>query len=307
MTPSWKDHQEVIFMGEQGWSVKDKVVLVTGATNGIGKVTAYQLAAQGARVVIISRNAEKCKTTAEEIRTQTGATVDWIAADLSLLAGIEDAAAEFRARYDRLHVLVNNAGAFFAERIVTADGYEATFALNHLNYFLLTERLRDLLLASAPARIVNVSSDAHYGGAINFDDLMGERKYSGWSAYSQSKLANVMFTYALARRLEGANVTANVLHPGFVATGFGRNNGGVVGMFMPIAQMFAKKPDKGAETSVFLAASPTVEGVNGKYFADNKAKESSKLSYDVTAQERLWEVSEQLVRLAKPVTAAQPV
>ncbi|MFN3332935.1 MAG: SDR family NAD(P)-dependent oxidoreductase, partial [Caldilinea sp.] len=160
--PSWKDHQEVIFMGEQGWSVKDKVVLVTGATNGIGKVTAHQLAAQGARVVIISRNAEKCKTTAEEIRTQTSATVDWIAADLSLLAGIENAAAEFRARYDRLHVLVNNAGAFFAERIVTADGYEATFALNHLNYFLLTERLRDLLLASAPARIVNVSSDAHY-------------------------------------------------------------------------------------------------------------------------------------------------
>ena len=293
-------------MGEQSWSVKDKVVLVTGATNGIGKVTALQLASQGAQVVIVSRSAEKCKATVEEIRTQTGATVDWIAADLSLLAGVEDAAAEFRARYDKLHVLVNNAGAFFADRSVTADGYEGTFALNHLNYYLLTERLRDLLLASAPARVINVSSDAHYGGAINFDDLMGERKYSGWSAYSQSKLANVMFTYALARRLEGTNVTTNALHPGFVATGFGRNNGGVVGMFMPIVQMFAKKPDQGAETSVFLAASPTVEGVTGKYFAGSKAKESSKLSYDVAAQERLWEMSEELVRRSTPASVAQP-
>lgn len=293
-------------MGEQSWNLKDKTVLVTGATNGIGKVTARQLAAQGAQVVIISRNAEKCKATAEEIRAQSGTTVDWIAADLSLLAGIEEAAAEFRARYTQLHVLINNAGAFFAERHVTADGYELTFALNHLNYFLLTERLLDRLMASAPARIINVSSDAHFGGVIDFDDLMGERKYSGWSAYSQSKLANVMFTYALARRLEGANVTANALHPGFVATGFGRNNGGIVGMFMPIAQMFAKKPDKGAETTIFLATSPSVEGVTGKYFADSKVKDSSKVSYDVEAQERLWTVSEQLVRRSSPVSAASP-
>ncbi|MFO7633717.1 MAG: SDR family oxidoreductase [Caldilinea sp.] len=286
-------------MVEQNWNVKDKVVLVTGATNGIGRVTAHQLAAQGANVVLVSRSSEKCRATADEIRTQTGAAdVDWIAADLSVLAGIEDAAEEFRARYSQLHVLVNNAGAFFAGRSVTADGYEATFALNHLNYFLLTQRLRDVLVTSAPARIVNVSSDAHYGGAIDFDDVMGERKYSGWRAYSQSKLANVMFTYALSRHLEGTGVTANVLHPGFVATGFGRNNGGLMGMLMPLVQWFAIRPDKGAETSIHLAASPAVDGVTGKYFSDRKEKDSSQVSYDVAAQNRLWELSEQLVRHA---------
>jgi NAD(P)-dependent dehydrogenase (short-subunit alcohol dehydrogenase family) len=288
-------------MAEQTWNIQGKVVLVTGATNGIGKVAAYELAAQGAHVVIVSRSAEKCKAATEEIRTKTGATVDWIAADLSVLSGIEDAAAEFKARYQQLHVLLNNAGAVFTDRIVTADGYEATFALNHLNYFLLTERLREVLLASAPARIVNVSSDAHLAGAIDFDDIMGERKFSGWSAYSQSKLANVMFTYALARRLEGSGVTTNALHPGFVATGFGRNNNGLMGMFMPIVQWFAKKPAEGAETSIYLAASPEVSSATGKYFAAQKAKNSSPRSYDVDAQERLWTLSEELVQ--QPVQA----
>lgn len=283
-------------MAEQSWSIKDKVVLVTGATSGIGKVAAQELAAQGAHVVLISRSADKCRAVAEEIRAKTNAGVDWIAADLSLLSGIEDAAAEFKARYQQLHVLLNNAGAFYADRNTTADGYETTFALNHLNYFLLTERLRDLLIASAPARIVNVSSDAHLGGAIDFDDIMGQIKYSGWGAYSQSKLANVMFTYTLARRLEGTGVTANVLHPGFVATGFGRNNDGLLGMLMPIAQWFAKKPDQGAETSIYLATSPEVSGVTGKYFASRKAKNSSARSYDLDAQERLWALSEELVR-----------
>lgn len=291
-------------MAEQSWSIKDKIVLVTGATNGIGKVAAQELAAQGARVVIVSRSADKCKAVTEEIRAKTGATVDWIAADLSLLSGIEDAAAEFQARYQQLHVLLNNAGAFYADRITTADGYEMTFALNHLNYFLLTERLRNLLIASAPTRVVNVSSDAHYGGAIDFDDLMGERKYSGWGAYSQSKLANVMFTYSLARRLEGTGVTANVLHPGFVSTGFGRNNNGLLGMLMPVAQWFAKKPDEGAETSIYLAASPEVSGVTGKYFASRKAKDSSQRSYDIDAQERLWALSEELVRQPAPAQSA---
>ncbi|MBO9394468.1 SDR family oxidoreductase [Caldilinea sp.] len=293
-------------MVERAWTLKDKAVLITGATNGIGKVTAHRLAAQGAHVTIVSRNAEKCRAVADEIRSQTGAVVDWIAADLSVLAGIEEAAAEYRARNDRLHVLINNAGAFFAERLVTADGYEMTFALNHLNYFLLTLRLRDLLLASAPARIINVSSDAHYGGVIDFDDIMGERKYSGWRAYSQSKLANVMFTYSLARQLDGTGVTANALHPGFVATGFGRNNSGWVGLFMPIVHLFALKPEKGAETSVYLASSPAVSGVSGKYFANCREKPSSKRSYDVAAQEKLWALSEQLTLKTVPAPSSAP-
>lgn len=291
-------------MVDTSWSIKDKTVLVTGATNGIGKVTALRLAEQGAHVVIVSRSAQKCAAVSEEIRTQSGnARVEWIAADLATLAGVEEAAAEFRARHQQLHVLINNAGGVFVDRIETADGYEMTFALNHLSYFRLTQLLQDLLIASAPARIVNVSSDAHYGGSMNFDDLMGVKKYSSWAAYSQSKLANVLFTYALARRLEGTGVTANALHPGFVATGFGRNNGGLMGMVMPLVQLFAIKPEKGAETSVFLATSPTVTGVSGKYFASCKPKESSKASYDVTAQDRLWSISEQLVRRAGAAVA----
>ena len=292
-------------MVDTSWSVQDKIVLVTGATNGIGKVTAQRLAEQGAHVVNVSRSAQKCAAVSDEIRTQSGnPKVEWIAADLATLAGVEEAAAEFRARHQQLHVLINNAGGVFADRIETVDGYEMTFALNHLSYFRLTQLLRDMLIASAPARIVNVSSDAHYGGSMNFDDLMGVKKYSSWAAYSQSKLANVLFTYALARQLAGAGVTANALHPGFVATGFGRNNGGLMGMVMPLAQLFAIKPDKGAETSVFLAASPTVAGVSGKYFANCKPKASSKASYDAAAQDRLWAISEELVqRVAASVTA----
>lgn len=164
------------FMTDTTWSVKDKIVLVTGATNGIGKVTALRLAEQGAHVVIVSRSAQKCAAVSDEIRTQSGnRNVEWIAADLATLAGMEEAATEFRARHQQLHVLINNAGGVFAERIETVDGYEMTFALNHLSYFRLTQLLRDLLIASAPARIINVSSDAHYGGAMNFDDLMGSK------------------------------------------------------------------------------------------------------------------------------------
>lgn len=295
-------------MTTASWTLKDKVVLVTGATNGIGKVTAARLAAEGAQVVIVSRSAQKCSAACEEIRAQSGnAKVEWIAADLSSLAGIEEAANEFRARYAQLHVLLNNAGGVFAERLVTADGYEMTFALNHLSYFGLTHHLRDLLVASAPARIVNVSSDAHYGGAMHFDDLMGERKYSSWAAYSQSKLANVLFTYSLARQLAGSGVTANVLHPGFVATGFGRNNGGIMGMMMPVAHLFAKSPEKGAETSIYLAMSADVVAVSGKYFAGCKEKQSAKASYDVAAQDRLWAASEQLLARVLTPPVATPL
>lgn len=291
-------------MAETTWELKGKTALVTGATNGIGEITAQALAAQGANVVIVSRSASKCADVAQRIQRATGnQAVEWIAADLSTLAGINEAADEYLARHQVLHVLVNNAGGVFADRQVTSDGFEMTFALNHLNYFLLTRRLLDTIVASGPARIVNVSSDAHYSGKMNFDDLMGAQKYSSWAAYSQSKLANIMFTYELARQLEGSGVTANVLHPGFVATGFGRNNGGLWRMVMPLIQLFARNPANGAQTSIYLASSPAVAQISGQYFADSKAKKSSALSYDFAAQQRLWAISEELVSVPQVVNA----
>jgi NAD(P)-dependent dehydrogenase (short-subunit alcohol dehydrogenase family) len=210
-------------------------------------------------------------------------------------AEVRKLADAFRERYQRLDVLVNNAGAIFMSRQVSRDGLEMTFALNHLGYFLLTNLLLDLLIASAPARVVNVSSGAHLGGKINFADLQLERSYTGFGAYSQSKLANVLFTYELARRLQGTGVTVNALHPGFVATNFGRSNGGLFDPLFRLIQRFgALTPEKGAETTVYLAVSPEVEGVTGKYFANCKPAASSALSNDETTARRLWEVSEQL-------------
>jgi NAD(P)-dependent dehydrogenase (short-subunit alcohol dehydrogenase family) len=274
-----------------------KVCLITGATGGIGLITAQALAAQGAKVVLVSRSVQKCEATAAQIKAASGNDqVTYIAGDLSLMAQVQQVAEQFLARYDRLDVLINNAGAVFSSRQVTAEGYELTMALNHLNYFYLTHLLQDRLLASTPARIINVSSDAHKGGSINFDDLMSEKKYSAFGVYSMSKLANVMFTYELARRLEDSGVTANALHPGFVASNFGRSNGGIMGVLMPLAHLFAISPEKGAETSIYLAASPEVEGVTGKYFVKKQPVKSAPASYDVAAQRRLWDVSEQLVQ-----------
>ena len=281
-----------------------KIALVTGATAGIGLITAEALARMGATVVIVSRSEEKCRNVVAQIQANTGNTrVEYIAGDLSAMAQVRAVAAEFLRRYDRLHILVNNAGAFINDRQVSADGYEMTFALNHLNYFYLTQLLQDTLIASAPARIVNVSSDAHRGGKINFDDLMSEKSYSGFGVYSMTKLANVLFTNELAQRLEGSGVTANSLHPGFVATNFGKNNGGIVGFFMPVVQMFAINPEKGAETSIHLAASPDVEGVTGKYFTKKMPVQPAKAALDVAVQRRLWEVSETLIAQTEAVSA----
>ena len=281
-----------------------KIALVTGATAGIGLITAEALAKMGATVVIVSRNEQKCRDVVAQIQANTGNTrVEYIAGDLSAMAQVCAVAAEFLRRYDRLHILVNNAGAFINDRQVSADGYEMTFALNHLNYFYLTQLLQDTLIASAPARIVNVSSDAHRGGKINFDDLMSEKSYSGFGVYSMSKLANVLFTNELAQRLEDSGVTANSLHPGFVATNFGKNNGGIVGFFMPVVQMFALSPEKGAETSIHLAASPAVEGVTGKYFTKKMPVQPAKAALDVASQRRLWEVSEKLIAQTEAVGA----
>ena len=281
--------------------MQGKIVLVTGATNGIGFEAAKALAAQGATLIGVRRNPQKCADTANQIKAATGnARVEFIVADLSRQSEVRRVATEFKRKYDRLDVLLNNAGAYFANRETNADGQEMTWALNHLNYFVLTEQLLDVLKASAPARIVNVSSDAHrMTRGINFADPEFKQGYSGWGAYGHSKLANVMFTYELARRLDGSQITANVLHPGFVATGFGHNNGGLMNFGMGLIQkLAAKRPEQGAATSVYLASSPAVDGVSGQYFADSKATKSNDASYDVAAQQRLWALSEQQVKLA---------
>jgi len=275
-----------------------KICMVTGATSGIGLATAIELARKGATVIIVSRDPQRCQAAVLHIRQQTGSsTVETIPADLSSQFQIRQLAQAFQSRYSQLDVLVNNAGAFFLRRQESADGVEMTFALNHLNYFLLTYLLLDRLKASAPARIVNVASDSHRGARINFNDLQGKRGYNGFQAYGQSKLANVLFTYELARRLEGAQVTANALHPGFVATNIGKNNGLLARLVMPIAQLNAIRPEEGARTGVYLASSPDVEGVSGTYFTREKPVQSDPASYDLQAARQLWEISAEMTGL----------
>jgi NAD(P)-dependent dehydrogenase (short-subunit alcohol dehydrogenase family) len=282
-----------------GNNMQDKVVLVTGATNGIGLETAKALAAQGATIVGVGRNPQKCTDAAAQITRTTGnSKVEFLVADLSAQAQVRQLAQTFKQKYGRLDVLVNNAGGYFAKQHASNDGIEMTWALNHLSYFLLTDLLLDVIKANAAARIVNVSSGAHsMVKGINFDDVEFQHGYNGWTVYGQSKLANVMFTYELARRLEGTPVTANALHPGFVATGFGHNNGGLMRTGMNVVQKIAaRKPEQGAATSVYLASSLEVEGVTGRYFSDQKETRSSAASYDVDAQRRLWNLSEEMVR-----------
>jgi retinol dehydrogenase 14 len=276
-----------------------KTTLVTGATGGIGKATAIGLSALGARVGITGRDRGRAEAAAADIVRQTGnPSVDVFVADMSSQAEVRRLAAEVLERYPRIDVLVNNVGGFWAHRHVTADGLEHTFALNHLAPFLLTNLLLERLEASAPSRVVTVSSGAQALGRIDFDDLQGERDYSGQQAYNQSKLANVMFTYELARRLQGSGVTANVLHPGLTRTDFGAED--QVRFFEvmgPLARPFMKAPARGAEMPIYLASSAEVEGVSGTYFANRKAKKSNKASYDTAAAARLWEVSADLVGL----------
>ena len=276
-----------------------KNVLVTGGTGGIGRATAVGLAALGARVGITGRDPARTGAAAAEIRKESGnPAVDAFAADMSSQAEVRRLAREVLEAYPRLDVLVNNVGGTWAHRHVTADGLEHTFAVNHLAPFLLTGLLLNRLKASAPARVVTVSSGAQASGRINFDDLQGERSYSGMRAYPQSKLANVMFTYELARRLAGTGVTANVLHPGLVRTNFSAEDqspifGVVIGLFRP----FFKTPAQGAATSIYLASSPEVEGVTGEYFINCKPKRSKDSSYDEAAAARLWQASAELVGL----------
>ncbi len=276
-----------------------KTILVTGATSGIGYIAANALARMGATVVIVGRDGARAQASAERIQRETQNTaVDAMTADLSSMSEVRQLASAFLDRYPRLDVLLNNAGAVFFGRQVTVDGYERTFALNHLAPFLLTNLLLDRLKSDAPARIVTVSSMAHKGQKLDFGDVnQTVRGYSAWRAYGESKLANVMFTYALARRLEGSGVTANTLHPGFVATNFGRNNGPLSQVAMTLARPFAITPEQGAQTSIYLASSPEVADISGRYFVRKSPAKSSAVSYDEAAQEQLWQLSEQMTGL----------
>jgi NAD(P)-dependent dehydrogenase (short-subunit alcohol dehydrogenase family) len=276
-----------------------KTVLITGGTGGIGKATAIGLAALGARVAITGRDLGRAEAAAADIRGTTGnPNVDAFGADLSSQVEVRRLAAEVLEAYTRLDVLINNVGGFWATRHVTADGLEHTFAVNHLAAYLLTNLLLARLKASAPARVVTVASNAQSLGKIDFEDLQGERRYSGQTAYNQSKLADVMFTYELARRLEGTGVTATVLHPGVVRTGFGSEDPSrIFKLLVPLWRPFMKTPLDGATTSIYLASSPEVAGVTGMYFADSRPQTSNKTSYDEAAAARLWQVNAGLVGL----------
>ena len=280
-------------------SMIGKTVLITGGTGGIGRAAAIGLASMGARVGITGRDRARADRAAAKIIHASGnPVVDIFVADMSSQAEVRRLADEVLAAYPRLDVLVNNVGGFWSHRHVTADGLEHTFALNHLAPFLLTSLLAERLIVSAPARVVTVSSGAQSMGKIDFDDLMGERKYSGQTAYNQSKLANVMFTYELARRFEGTGVTATVLHPGMTNTAFSAEDPSrAFAPLVAVLRPFMRSPEKGAETPVFLASSPEAEGITGQYFANRAPKTSNKSSYDNEAAARLWRVSADLVGL----------
>jgi len=286
-------------MVEHSKVLKGKVCMVTGATAGIGIVTAKALAQQGATVIVAGRNKEKSVSTVDQIRKETGNhDVEYILADLSVQKEVRKLADDFKSKFKRLDILVNNAGAIFDKRFETADGLEITFALNHLSYFLLTDLLLDTIKVSAPSRIINVSSDAHKGAKINFDDIQGKKKYGAMRAYGQSKLANILFTYELARKLEGSGVTSNALHPGFVASSFGSNMRGAFRLILRFLQLFAMSSENGAETSIYLATSPNVANINGKYFVKKKEVRTSVKSYDKNIGEKLWKVSEELTNFS---------
>lgn len=277
-------------------NLNEQIIIVTGANAGIGKVTALELARMGAEVILACRSEERGSAARDMIIEETGnQAVHLMLVDLSSQASISEFTDAFKARFGRLDVLVNNAGGVFFNRQESVDGLELTFALNHMGYFQLTTELLDLLVASAPARIVNVSSGAHGINMFNFDDYQRTKSYRAFSVYSQSKFANVLFTYELARRLEGTGVTVNALHPGFVRSNFGRNNGFISQIAMTLLSPIAISEEKGAKTSIYLASSPEVEGVTGKYFVRSQPRKSSSRTYDAALQHQLWALSESLL------------
>jgi NAD(P)-dependent dehydrogenase (short-subunit alcohol dehydrogenase family) len=277
-----------------------KTVLITGGNAGIGKETAVDLASMGAQVTITARDPARGAAARDEIRTRSGRDdVDVMALDLAQLASVREFAGEFAARHDRLDVLVNNAGLVLSSRRETVDGYEMTFQVNHLGHFLLTELLRGQLVAGAPSRVVNVASDAHKSArrGLDFDDLQSQRRYRSFAVYGKTKLANILFTRELARRWDGSGVAANAVHPGFVASSFGRDGDtGILGkLVFPLLKPFALNAAQGAQTSVYVASAPELEGITGGYWVKSAPASPSTAAQDDAAAARLWMVSEQLV------------
>ncbi len=275
--------------------MRGKVVLITGATSGIGGVAAETLAGIGARIALIARDRTRGEAELTRLRDKApGAAHCVYYADLSLIPETKRVAAQIASEEPRIDVLINNAGALFNHRTVTADGLEMTFATNHMSYFVLTHGLRDRLIASSPARIINTSSDAHKGAKLDFDDLQSAKQYGGFKVYGRSKLANILFTRELARRLAGTGVTANCLHPGFVATRFGDQSGGALSFMVRIAKTFAISPEKGAETILYLASSDEAAGVTGEYFYKNRVAKPTEEARDDDSAKQLWQASEKL-------------
>jgi len=301
--PASKDLTIVMYRGAanrvvERFTVTDmvgKVCIVTGSNSGIGKETAAELAGMGATVVMVVRNRERGEAAMQEIiQRHPAAVLDLLIADLSIVSEIRRAAAEFKARYSRLDVLINNAGGVSSKRTLTPDGLEETFAINYIAPFLLTHELMDTLISSAPSRVIVVSSTAHTMGKVDLNDLQSENGFSSLRTYANAKLMSLMFTYELARRLRGTGVTVNALHPGLVASNFGKGSR-IIRFFYRIARPFEISSRKGAETSVYLASSPEVEGMSGEYFYRCKPKKSSEASYDLGTQRSLWLATESIL------------
>jgi NAD(P)-dependent dehydrogenase (short-subunit alcohol dehydrogenase family) len=281
--------------------MKGKIIVATGATSGIGEAAVLELAGMGARIVIVARDEARAQATMLKLEAKAPGLGHRIhLADLSSMAETRKAGAAIAASEPRIDVLINNAGALFSERRATPEGLELTFALNHMAYFVLTEALREKLVASAPARVVSTSSTAHQGANLDFDDLQSAHGYGGLKVYGRSKLANILFTRELARRLAGTGVTANCLHPGVVATRFGSSSGGFAGLVIPVLRPFFLKPEKGADTIVYLASSPEVANTTGAYFVKRKSAEPSSAARDDAAARKLWEASEALAGAQSP-------
>ncbi|MDG6904511.1 MAG: SDR family oxidoreductase [Nitrososphaerota archaeon] len=277
--------------------VEGKTCVVTGANSGIGYVTARELARMGAKIILVCRNQSKCEVARDSIKKATGnESVESEIADLASFGSVRKLAQRLQQSYEKIHILVNNAGLIIGKRMLTEDGLETTFQVNYASHFLLTYLLLNTMKESAPSRIINVSSAAHFSGYMDFDDLQKEKSYSAMRSYCQSKLAQVLFTYELADRLNGTSVTVNCVHPGAVRTNWG-DEAGALGIGIRIARPFMLSPEKGAQTTVYAAISPDLDEISGKYFAKRKEARTSKESYDVDERKKLWDISLKLCRL----------